>query len=35
MPLGFELYTVSSPALEENSSRLKWLDAIYISNNFF
>ena len=35
MPLGFELYTVSSPALEETSSRLKWLDAIYISNNFF
>ena len=35
MPLGFELYTVSSPALEETSSRLKWLDAIYISNKFF
>jgi len=35
MPLGFELYTISSPALEETSSRLKWLDAIYISNKFF
>ena len=35
MPLGFELYTVTSPALEETSSRLKWLDAIYISNKFF
>jgi len=35
MPLGFELYTISTPALEETSSRLKWLDAIYISSKFF
>jgi len=34
-PLGFELYTISSPVLDESSDRLKWLDAIYISNKFF
>jgi FkbM family methyltransferase len=34
-PLGFELYTISSPVLDESDDRLKWLDAIYISNKFF
>ena len=34
-PLGFELFSISSPALEERGNRLKWLDAIYISNKFF
>ena len=34
-PLGFELYTISSPILDELGKRLKWLDAIYISTKFY
>lgn len=34
-PFGFELYTISSPNLENQSNRLKQLDAIYVSNKFF
>jgi len=35
IPLGFKLYTISSPYLNEKSGQLKQLDAIYISNKFF
>ncbi len=34
-PLGFELFTVSSPVLKDKSYQLKWMDAIYISKKFF
>ena len=34
-PMGFELFTVSSPVLKDKDYQLKWLDAIYISKKFF
>jgi FkbM family methyltransferase len=34
-PLDFELYTVSSPVLNDTTDRLKWLDAIYVSKKYF
>jgi len=34
-PLGFELYTISSPVLENKNYRLKWIDALYVSKKFF
>jgi len=34
-PLGFELFTISSPVLQDNNYQLKWLDAIFISKKFF
>ena len=32
-PLKFDLYTISSPVINETDEKLKWLDAIYIKNS--
>ena len=29
-PYGYELYSISSPVLDENNDRIKWVDAIYM-----
>jgi FkbM family methyltransferase len=31
-PFRFDLYTISSPVINESNQKLKWLDAIYVKN---
>lgn len=32
IPLKFDLYTISSPVINDTDEKLKWLDAIYVKS---